>query len=149
MAYIQVLYRVTRVRRTGLAVSRGAGSSLQGSPKFWPQLEGEEVRGLNSRVVPVDGTGTGSVEAVKALPVPGMQKPPRWVGKCFRERFVAAPGKKPVGLQMRPAWLRQDRLGTNPAVGRGDVGCQAWRQLPNAPPPQGCASSMRHRGDMV
>jgi hypothetical protein len=34
-------------------------------------------------VVPVDGTGTTSVEAAKALPVPGVQKPPLQVGKWF------------------------------------------------------------------
>ncbi len=63
--------------------------------------------------MPVDGTGTASVEAVKALPVPGMQKPPRWVRKRFRDRRMAAPEKKkvnkPAGLETRPAWLRQDR----------------------------------------
>ncbi len=31
--YIQVLYRVTRVRRTGLTVPRGVGGSPQGSPR--------------------------------------------------------------------------------------------------------------------
>jgi hypothetical protein len=31
--------------------------------------------------VSVDGTDTASVEAVKAPPVPGVQKPPRRVGK--------------------------------------------------------------------
>jgi hypothetical protein len=64
--------------------------------------------------VPIDGTGTTSVEAVKALPVPGMQKPPSWVGKQFRDHCVAAPQKRkvkiPAGLKTRPAWLRQDRL---------------------------------------
>jgi hypothetical protein len=67
------------------------------------------------------------VEAVKALPVPGVQKPPRRVGKRFRDSFVAAPEKKkvkkPVGLKTRHAWLQQDRLGTNPAVCHGDVSC--------------------------
>jgi hypothetical protein len=37
-----------------------------------------------------------SVEAVKAPLVPGMQKPPRRVGKKFRDNFVAAPEKKKV-----------------------------------------------------
>jgi hypothetical protein len=37
-----------------------------------------------------------SVEAVKAPPVPGVQKPPRWVGKRFRDSFVAALEKKKV-----------------------------------------------------
>ncbi len=32
-AYIQVLYRVDRVRSTGLTVTRGIGSSPQGSPR--------------------------------------------------------------------------------------------------------------------
>ncbi len=55
--------------------------------------------------VPVEGTGTVSV---KAPPVPGVQRPPRRVGKWFH--FVAAPEKKvkkPAGLQRRPAWWRQ------------------------------------------
>ncbi len=33
--------------------------------------------------VPADGTGTASVETVKVPLVPGMQKPPRWVGKRY------------------------------------------------------------------
>ncbi len=77
--------------------------------------------------VPVDGTGTASVMAPLD---PGVQKPPRRVGKRFRDRLVAAPEekvKKPAGLNTRPAWLRQDRLGANQAVCRGDAGCQAWR----------------------
>ncbi len=63
------------------------------SPELWPQLEGEEVRGPTSLAVPVGGTGTTSVAPVKALPVPGVQKPPRRVGKRFRDRLVAAPGR--------------------------------------------------------
>jgi hypothetical protein len=81
--------------------------------------------------VPVDGTGTASVEAVKALPVPGVQKPPCRVGKRFRDCFVVAPEKKkvkkPAGLKMRPAWLLRDLLGVNPVVYRGMAGYQAWR----------------------
>ncbi len=107
-AYIQVLYRVDRVRLTGLIVTRGIGSSPQGSLELWPWLEGEEVRGPTSLAVPVDGTGTVSVEAVKAPPVSGVQKPPCWVGKRFQDRLVAAPekeAKKPAILKTRPAWL--------------------------------------------
>ncbi len=52
--------------------------------------EDEEVRGPTSWVVSVDGTDTASVEAVKAPPVPGVQKPPRRVGKRFRDHRVAA-----------------------------------------------------------
>ncbi len=58
--------------------------------------------------VPVEGMGTASVAPVKAPPVPGMQKPPRWVEKRFRDRLLAAPEvkvKKPAGLKTRPAWL--------------------------------------------
>jgi sensor domain CHASE-containing protein len=62
-------------------------------PELWPRLEGEEVRGPTSLAVPVDGTGTASVAPVKAPPVPGVQKPPRLVGKRFRDRLVAAPKK--------------------------------------------------------
>jgi hypothetical protein len=54
------------------------------------------------------------VEDVKVPPVPGMQKPPRWVEKRFQDRLMAAPKKKkvkkPAGLKTRPAWLRQDHL---------------------------------------
>jgi hypothetical protein len=59
--------------------------------------------------VPVDGTGIPSVAPVMALLVPGMQKPPRWVGKLFWDRLVEAPDAKvkiPDGLKTRPAWLR-------------------------------------------
>jgi hypothetical protein len=83
--------------------------------------------------VPVDGMGTASVEIVKAPPVPGVQKPPCQVGTRFRDCLVAALGKKvkkAAGLKTRPAWLRQDHLGTNPAVCRGDASCQAWRPQP-------------------
>jgi hypothetical protein len=51
-------------------------------------------------VVPIDGTGTASVAPVMAPPVPGVQKPPRRVGKRFQDHLVAAPEekvKKPVG----------------------------------------------------
>ncbi len=69
--------------------------------------------------MPVYETGTASVEAVKAPLVPGVQKPPRRVGKRFQDRHVAAPEKrkvkKPVGLKTRPPWLRQERLGANTA----------------------------------
>ncbi len=72
------------------------------------RLGGEEVRGPTSVAVPVDGTGTVSVAPVMAPPVPGVQKPPRQVGKRFWDRLVAAPGKKkvkrPAGLRTRPAW---------------------------------------------
>ncbi len=83
--------------------------------------------------VPVDGAGTVSVETVKALPVPGVQKTPRQVGKQFRDRLRAVPKRKvkrPAGLKMSPAWLWQGRLGTNPAACRGDAGCQAGLPQP-------------------
>ncbi len=56
--------------------------------------------------VPVDGTGTASVEPVMAPPVQGMQKPHPRVGKWFRDCLKAVPkrkGKRPAGLKMRPA----------------------------------------------
>jgi hypothetical protein len=84
----------------------------------------------------VDGTGTASVAPVRALPVPGVQKPPRRVGKRFRDHLVAAPEenvKKTAGLKTRPTWLWQDRLGANLAVCHGDSGCQAWRPRPCKP----------------
>jgi hypothetical protein len=86
--------------------------------------------------VPVDGTGNVSVAPVKAPPVPGVQKPPRRVGKRFRDRLVAAlevKMKKLAGLKMKPAWMWQDRLGANPAVCRGVAGCKAWRPRPCKP----------------
>ncbi len=64
--------------------------------------------------MPVDGTGTVSVEAVKVPLVPGVQKPPCRVGKRFRDRLVVAPKKKKVkksaGLKTRPA--RQSAVAT-------------------------------------
>jgi hypothetical protein len=61
--------------------------------------------------VPVEGTGTAFVAPVMALPVLGVQKPPRQVGKRFWDCLVAAPEgkvKKPAGLKTRPAWSWQD-----------------------------------------
>jgi hypothetical protein len=74
----------------------------------------------------VDGTGTASVELMMTPPVPGMQKHPRRVGNWFRDRLEVTPERNlkiPAGLKTRPAWLRQDRLGANPA------GYQARRPL--------------------
>jgi hypothetical protein len=69
-----------------------------------------------------------SMEAVKAPPVPGVQKPPRRVGKRFRDCHVVAPEKKKVkrlaGLRMRPAWLRRRGL-----PGVASTAVQALRQL--------------------
>ncbi len=44
--------------------------------------------------VPVDRTGTALVAPVMAAPVLGVQKPPRWVGKRFRDRLEAGPEGK-------------------------------------------------------
>jgi hypothetical protein len=77
--------------------------------------------------------GTVAVEAVKVL---SMLKPPRWVGKWFRDRLEGAPKKKvkiPAGLKTRPTWQRRDCLGACPAVGRVDVDCQAGRPRPYRP----------------
>ncbi len=57
-------------------------------PKLWPQPGGEEVRGPTSVEVHIDWMGTASVAPVMALLVPGVEKPPRWVGKRFI-RFIA------------------------------------------------------------
>jgi hypothetical protein len=86
--------------------------------------------------VPFDGTGTASGDPVMAPPVPGMQKPPRRVGKQFRDRLKVAPEGKvkiPAGLKTKPAWLWHDRLGANPAVWRSDAGCQDRCPLPCRP----------------
>jgi hypothetical protein len=72
-------------------------------PELWPQLGGEEVRGPSSEEVSAGVTDTaadsaavstgtadsGAVETLVAPPVQGVQKPPRLVGKRFRDRFVA------------------------------------------------------------
>jgi hypothetical protein len=71
--------------------------SLQGSPELWPQLGGEEVRGPSSEAVSAGVADTvadsTAVEPLMAPPVLGVQQPPRWVGKRFRDRFAAAPLK--------------------------------------------------------
>jgi hypothetical protein len=41
-------------------------------------------------VVPIDGTGTASVEPVMVPLVPGMQKPPCWVGKRSKSPWVSS-----------------------------------------------------------
>jgi hypothetical protein len=69
-----------------------------------------------------------------APPVPGVQKPPCWVGKQFRDHLEAAPKSKVkilAGLKTRPAWLQQDRLGVNLAVCRGkaEKAVKALRRL--------------------
>jgi hypothetical protein len=69
-------------------------------------VEGGEVRGLTFVAIPIDRTGTASVKTVKAPPVLDVQKPSHWVGKRFRDRFMAASEKKvkrPAGLKTRPA----------------------------------------------
>ncbi len=125
-------------------------------PKLWPQLGKEEVRGPSSEAVSTgvadtpavsaglaDSTAasagaadSASVEVLTASPVPGVQKPPHWGGKWFRDRFDEGPLRawRTKAVQKTPAWPRrsrlgvcprQSRLGVCPAVGCGGVGCQA------------------------
>ncbi len=66
-------------------------------PELWPQLGGDEVRGPTSAAVSAGVADTvavavsagvadsAAVETVMAPPVPGKQKPPRWVGKRFQD----------------------------------------------------------------
>ncbi len=78
----------------GAAVRRYSSTKtgLQRAPsELWPQLGGEEVRGTSSKAVSAGVADTvavssgvadsAAVETVAAPPVPGVQKPPRWVGK--------------------------------------------------------------------
>jgi hypothetical protein len=97
----------------GAAVRRYSSTETglhRASPKLWPQLGGEEVRGPSSEVVSIgvadtaavsagaadsvaastDAADSAAVETVTVPPVPGVQKPPRWVGKRFQGCFVAA-----------------------------------------------------------
>jgi hypothetical protein len=82
-------------------------------PELWPRLGREEVRGPSSEAVSAGVADTAAVssgamdsaaasagaadsaavEALTAPLVPGVQKPPRWAGKRFRDRFEAAPLK--------------------------------------------------------
>jgi hypothetical protein len=72
-------------------------------PELWPRLGREEVRGpsseaetagaADSAAVSAGAADSAAVETLVALPVPGVQKPPPWVGKRFRDRFAAAPLK--------------------------------------------------------
>jgi hypothetical protein len=69
-------------------------------PELWPRLGNGEVRGPSSEAetagvadTAADSAGaadSAAVETLVAPPVPGVQKPPRWVGKRFRDRFAAA-----------------------------------------------------------
>jgi hypothetical protein len=96
-------------------VQRRETGLYRAPPELWPQLGGGEVRGPTSTAVSTGVAGTAAVavsageadstatsagstdsaavELVMALPVPGVQKPPRWVGKRFWDRFEAAPLK--------------------------------------------------------
>ncbi len=87
-------YRVFGVHPTGLTVARGVGRCPQGSTP-------------TSVAVPVDKTGTASVAPVMAPPVPGVQKPPRRVGKWFRDHLLVAPEEK----VKKPASFKRDSLG--------------------------------------
>ncbi len=74
-------------------------------PELWPRLGGEEVRGPSSEAVSAGIADTvaysaavsagaadsAAVETLMVPPVPGVQKPLRWVGKWFRDRFAVAP----------------------------------------------------------
>ncbi len=112
--------------------TRGVARSLQGSPRALALAE--RRRGQRSNLCGgahwwdryrVCGACDGAAS-------PGHAKPPRWVGKRFRDRLETALKRKvelPAGLKMRPAWLRQDRLGANPVVCCGDAGCQALSKI--------------------
>jgi hypothetical protein len=118
--------------------SRAETGLHRAPPKLWPQLGGEEVRGPSSEAVSagaVDsaaasagGADFAAVETVTAPPVPGVQKPLRWVGKRSRDRFVAA-----KGVQTSPAWPWRSHLGACPAVSRGGADCRVRRPWPNRP----------------
>ncbi len=83
----------------------------------------------------IDVSSTASLEAVKVPPVPGVQKPPHWVGKRFRVCLMAAPGKKkvkkPGGLKTRPigcgrtAWAQTRQSAAAWRAARRGVCCRA------------------------
>jgi hypothetical protein len=84
--------------------------------------------------------GTASVAPVVAPLVPGVQKPPRGVGKQFQDCLVAAlmeKVKKQADLKTRPAWLLAGLPGCEPSglpqqrglPGVASVAVQAFRQL--------------------
>ncbi len=75
------------------------------APELWPRLGGEEVRGPSSEAVSAGVAETvaysaavsagvadsAAVETFMVPPVRGVQKPLRWVGKRFRDRFAVVP----------------------------------------------------------
>ncbi len=87
--------------------SEAKNPSPQGSPRALASAGKEEVRGPSSEAVSAGVADTAAdfaaetagaadsaaVETLLAPPVPGVQKPQRWVGKRFRDRFAAAPLK--------------------------------------------------------
>ncbi len=68
--------------------------------------------------VPIDGMGTASVELVLAPPVPGVQKPPPWVGKRFRDRIKAVPkedGEETSGSENKTRFVAAGLPGCRPS----------------------------------
>ncbi len=82
-----------------MAVQQRETGLHRAPPKLWPRLGGEEVRGPSAEAVSAGVAETtadsaavsATVETLMAPPVPGVQKPPHWVGKQFRDRFTATP----------------------------------------------------------
>jgi hypothetical protein len=130
VVYIQALNRLTRVRWTGLTVSRGVDSSphtgLPPSSGLGWEEKRSEVQPLGQCPLPggycVCGGSEGAASPGRAkTSSPGRKTVPGPLhGSAMKERV-----KKPAGLKTRPTWLRQDCLGASPAVGCGDARCQA------------------------
>jgi hypothetical protein len=90
-----------RVRKYTLRQGKRSSTGLP--PELWPRLEVEEVRGPSSEAMSAGVADTAAVsagaadpaavETSMAPPVPGVQKPLRWVGKRFQDHFAAVPLK--------------------------------------------------------
>jgi hypothetical protein len=108
---VHVLSSVAGVHLTGLTADQGCRQVSTGLPP-------SSVLGWKEKRSEVGYRGCGTCEGAAG---PGYAKTSSLGRKRFRERLVAAPEvkvKKPAGLKTRPAWLRQDCLGANPAVCR-------------------------------
>ncbi len=117
--YVQVYWLVVYHTRVYLRTHGGKGGEEVRGPSSEAVSSGVadtvavSTGAADSAAVSAGAADSAAVEALTAPPVPGVQKPPRWVGKRFRDHFAAAlllKAQRPRGAQTMPAWPRRSCL---------------------------------------